>query len=369
MAKLKRSIAPLRGKENIMKKTTKNISQRGKENTKKRPLLINLTKNGHFKNYFKTCKPALKSLLKAFLPLPDKSSIQEVTLLDSLLPNLTTEEKDSIMDLRLQLNTGELVNVEMQAFPHKGFSERILFYWAKNYISQLNKGEQYKKLCPSYSLIFSKFDLFPRYRSDDLSKQPISGSANRFSGVRSERACNSFSIRSDKAPHFCFNKDLRFVIVELSKFQAEENVRSLVDFQDIWCYILKESRKMGQQEFKELSGRGPEMEEAMTYLRKFSEEEQRQILREAREKNLRDQVAREDYVFDQGKEEGREEGRLQGKEEGREEGRLQGKEEGRLQGKEEGRKEIALNMIQNKMETSVISKITGLSEKEIKSLK
>ena len=37
---------------------------------------------------------------------------------------------------------------------------------------------------------------------------------------------------------------------------------------------------MGQQEFKELSGRGPEMEEAMTYLRKFSEEEQRQILRE-----------------------------------------------------------------------------------------
>ncbi len=327
-----------------MKKANKKI-RKNKENIENCSFLISLTKNGHFKSYFKTCKPALKSLLKAFLPLPDKSSIQEVTLLDSLLPNLTKEEKNSIMDLRLQLNTGELVNVEMQAFPHKGFSERILFYWAKNYISQLKKGGKYKKLCPSYSLIFSTFDLFPRYRTGDLSQKPISGSTNSFSGVSSGMACNSFSIRSDKPPHFCFNRDLRFVTVELSKFRTEGNVCTLVDFQDIWCYILKESRKMGQQEFKELSGRGPELEEAMAYLRKFSEAEQRQILSEAREKNRRDQVAREDYVFDQGK------------------------EEGIQKGKEEGRKEIVLSMIQNKMEASIISKITGLSEKEIKNLK
>ncbi len=50
----------------------------------------------------------------------------------------------------------------------------------------------------------------------------------------------------------------------------------------------------------------------MTYLRKFSEAEQRQILKEAREKNRRDQVAREDYVFDQGLEKGRKEGRAEG---------------------------------------------------------
>ncbi len=154
------------------------------------------------------------------------------------------------------------------------------------------------------------------------------------------KACNSFSIRSDKPPHFCFNRDLRFVTVELSKFQAKGNVHTLVDFQDIWCYILKESRKVGQQEFKELSGRGPEMEEAMTYLRKFSEEEQRQILREAREKNRRDQVAREDYVFDQGKEEGM----------------------------QKGMQKVALNILKSNFKPSVISNITGLSKNEIKKL-
>ncbi len=351
-----------------MKNTNNNI-KRDKKNTKKRPLLVNLTKNGHFKNYFKTCKPALKSLLKAFLPLPDKSSIQEVTLLDSLLPNLTKEEKNSIMDLRLQLNTGELVNVEMQAFPHKGFSERILFYWAKNYISQLKEGEKYKTLRPSYSLIFSKFDLFPRYRTGDLSQKPISGSANSFSGVRSGKACNSFSIRSDKAPHFCFNRDLRFVTVELSKFQSGGDMSTLVDFQDIWCYILKESRKMGQQEFKELSGRGPELEEAMTYLRKFSEAEQRQILREAREKNRRDQVAREDYVFDQGLEEGMAKGMAKGRKEGMEKGRKEGMEKGRKEGMEKGMEKVALNMLKSNFKLSVISNVTGFSKQKIKKLK
>ena len=320
-----------------MKKTNKNTTQRGKENKENRSLLISLTQNGHFKSYFKNCEPALKSLLKAFLPLPDKSSIQKVTVLDSFLPNLTPEEKSSIMDLRLQLNTGERVNVEMQAFPHRGFSERILFYWAKNYISQLKKGEEYEKLCPSYSLIFSQFNLFPCYGSRDLSKGHGSDSAKSFSGVRSGQACNSFSIRSDKAPHFCFNRDLRFVTVELSKFQAKGNMSTLVDFQDIWCYILKKSKKMGHKEFKELLGRGPEMEEAMTYLRKFSEAEQRQILSEAREKNRRDRIAREAYVFNQGK--------------------------------EEGMQQVALNMLKSNFKLSVISNVTGLSKEEIKKLK
>ncbi len=318
-----------------MKKINKKISQRGKKNTKKRSLLVSLTKNGHFKSYFKTCEPALKSLLKAFLPLPDKSSIKKVTILDSFLPNLTREEKSSIMDLRLQLNTGELVNVEMQAFSHKGFGERILFYWAKNYISQLKEGEDYKKLCPSYSLIFSECSLFPHYRIGDLSKRQ--DSARGFSGVRSGRACNSFSIRSDKAPHFCFNQDLRFVTVELSKFKSKGDMSTLVDFQDIWCYLLKESMSVGEKEFKELSGRGPEMEESMAYLRKFSEEEQRQILRDAREKNRRDRVAREDYVFDQGKEEGRE--------------------------------ELVIQMLKNGADINFVSKFTGLSKAEIKKLK
>ncbi len=158
-----------------------------------------------------------------------------------------------------------------------------------------------------------------------------------------------------------FNRDLRFVTVELSKFQSGGDMSTLVDFQDIWCYILKESRKMGQQEFKELSGRGPELEEAMTYLRKFSEAEQRQILREAREKNRRDQVAREDYVFDQGLEEGMAKGMAKG--------RKEGMAKGRSEGMAKGMAKVALNMLKSNFKLSVISNVTGFSKQKIKKLK
>ncbi len=160
------------------------------------------------------------------------------------------------MNLRLQLNTGELISVVIQAFLPKHFSERIVFYWAKHYVSQLTE-EDCTSISFSYSLIFSKFDLFPNQERN-------------FSGVSSGKPCNSFSFRPNKAPERFSFLDLQFVTVELSKFKSEGDMSTLVKFQDIWCYILKNSMKIGQEEFKELSGRAPEMEEAMAYLRKFS---------------------------------------------------------------------------------------------------
>ena len=116
----------------------------------------------------------------------------------------------------VQLDSGELVNVEMQAFPHSGFLERILLYWAKNYSSQLKSGEQYQKLCPVYSLIFSEFDLFSE--------------TNQF--------YNSFSIRRDTSPYFRFNQDLSLVTVELSKFKKKD-IPTLLDSREEWCSFFE----------------------------------------------------------------------------------------------------------------------------------
>ena len=133
--------------------------------------------------------------------------------------------------------------MEMQAFPHKSFTKRILLYLAKNYGSQLKTGEKYEKLCPAYSLIFSTYDLFSEI----------------------DRFYTSFSIRSDESPYFCFDEGLRIVTVELSKFKQRDPT-VLLDLREEWCYLLKESRKMGEREGKELSNKGREMEEAMFHL-------------------------------------------------------------------------------------------------------
>ena len=305
---------------------------------KHRSLFLNLTQDLMFKNYFKLNKNVLKSLLKAFLPLPKNSSIKEIVILDSLIPSLTSEEKSSLMDLRVQLDSGEFVNVEMQAFPHKSFTKRILLYWAKNYGSQIKVGEKYEKLYPAYSLIFSTFDLF----------------------CEAESFYTSFSIRSDKAPYFCFDGSLRLVTVELSKFKKREP-SALLDLREEWCYLLKESKTMGEREGKELSRKGQEMEEAMFHLKELSREEGLRLVEEAKDKAWKDQMAREDDSFNRGIE--------QGKAEGIERGIEQGIERGIEQGIERGKKELIMNMLKNEMEISFISKITDFSEEEINKLK
>ena len=285
--------------------------------TKSRSLFLNLTQDLMFKNYFKLNKNVLKSLLKAFLPLPENIPIKEIVILDSLIPSLSQEEKSSLMDLRVQLGSGEFVNVEMQAFPHKNFTKRILLYWAKNYGSQIKTGERYEKLCPAYSLIFSTFDLFPKTKN----------------------FYTSFSVRSDLSPSFCFNKDLRLVTVELSKFN-KENPEALLDLREEWCYLLKESWRMGEQDGKTLSKKNREMEEAMVHLKELSRDEGLRLVEEAREKAWKDQAAREDDSFNKGKEEGR----------------------------VEGKRDLIINMLKNGMDMSLISKFTGFSKEEITKL-
>ena len=357
---------------------------------KNRPLFINLTRDIMFKTYFKKNKTVLKSLLQTFLPLPkDHAPIQHITVLDSFLSNLNPEEKNSIMDIRVQLGTGELLNVEMQTVPHPAFTERILLYQAKNYSSQLKSGQKYEKLCASYSLIFSTFDIFPAHRD----------------------FYNSFSIRSDRKPHFPFNGDLRLVTVELGKFRKRE-VEDLVDFREKWCYLLKESSFMGEEEGRWFSRSG--MEEAMSHLKELSREEQFRILEEAKEKNWRDEQARMDHAKDQGFERGlkqgmeeamshlrelsREEqfrileeakeknwrdeqaridhatnqGLQKGLKQGIEQGIEQGLERGLKQGLKQGmkqKKQMVIRMLQNGLNTDLVSKISGLSKQEINALK
>ena len=57
------------------------------------------------------------------------------------------------------------------------------------------------------------------------------------------------------------------------------------------------------------------------------------------------------------------------KEKGRWEGRKEGIKEGRREGRQERDKEVILNMLKEKADIVFISKVTGLSEKEIKKLK
>ena len=69
------------------------------------------------------------------------------------------------------------------------------------------------------------------------------------------------------------------------------------------------------------------------------------------------------------RDQGYRDGLSQGKAEGKAEGFSQGKVEGREEGINERNIEIAKNLLRNKVDISIIASSTGLTEKEINSLK
>ncbi len=358
-------------------------------NTKKtQNQFLNLTQDLMFKIYFSKDKQVLLSLLKTFLPLPPGKTIknisfleikeqkthsktesyrkqgenapltqtkQKITVMDSsLYPDIATN-KQIVMDLRVQLNTGEKINVEIQSVFKKGFLNRVLFYWARLYTENLRKAEDYHHLCPAYSLIFTDFAVF-------------APKEDRYKTIDTSSIITSFSLRSDKEPHFMLNDQLKIVFVELSKFNTSLdniNLPDLFDFQKLWCYILKRSRSISKRECEILSKKGEEMKRAIEHLQNLSQDEEVRRWEEAREKFIRDQRAEKAYAFDEGLE--------KGIQQGKEEGRKQGKEEGRKQGKEEGmqkaKQELIKNMIKEGVSITTVSKITNWPEKKIQKLK
>ena len=256
---------------------------------------------------------------------------QQLISLDSALYPSSFSKKQITLDLRLKLNTGENINVEMQSLSQKAFLERILFYWARLYTEDLKRGEGYEKLYPAYSLVFTDFDVLPLRLTDYI---------------------NSFSIRLDKQPYEELTNHLKIVIVELSKFKYE-NIQNL-DKKGSWCYVLKESERIGEKELEILKKKG--LGGAMALLKNVSESDRLRYEQESRDKFMFDLHWDKIYKFEEGKKEGIEEGLQKGIEKGLQKG-------GQLK-----EKEIVLSMLENGFDLDSISKVTKLSKEEIKNL-
>ena len=280
-----------------------------------------------FKNFFKNHQEALISLLQSFLPLPEPRIIKKAEILDSFLPDGANPsgKKQSLLDLRLKLDNGDFVNVEMQLHEHPSFVERMIFYGCKSYFTQLGEGEQYKELHPSYSLVFCDFELFKHDEEDR------------------KRFYRSCTIREDHYPNRVVSRHFRIVFVELSKLEKE--IENLVDNKEAWCYVLKHLHEMGEEEKRLFASKNKQMEEIMDWTRKLTLEESAQIFAEDEEKRRRDRFAQDEFVFEKGKKQGLE------------------------KGIEKGRMELISNMLKKEADFSVISKLTGLSIEELKKLK
>ena len=88
----------------------------------------------------------------------------EFKLEDSTIYPEEPDKKMVVMDLKVKLGSGESINIEVQTSHQHGFTQKILFYLAKLFTADLQKGKDFDKIQPAYSLVFTTFSLFDEFK-------------------------------------------------------------------------------------------------------------------------------------------------------------------------------------------------------------
>ena len=159
-------------------------------------------------------KERLISFLNSIVYADESEKIIDLTILDPYnIPKLKGM-KDTYVDVKAKLDNDTKVIIEMQILPHEGLEKRILYNMAKNYSSQLVKGDKYQLLNPVIALTIVNFTMF-----DDLS------------------SCVSRFKLLEKTKFTDYSDDFELIFVELPKFNKELN--ELVNIEDEWIWFVK----------------------------------------------------------------------------------------------------------------------------------
>ena len=124
-------------------------------------------------------KDVLQDLLECILDIPPET-IAGLELLDKEFQKELLSEKLGILDIKLRLNDGTFVNIEIQNNWHFDFPERTLYYWSKMYNENIKQGQDYTKLpkCITINLIGRGFNKNKRLHNKYLvlekdTKEPL----------------------------------------------------------------------------------------------------------------------------------------------------------------------------------------------------
>lgn len=293
---------------------------------------------------------------------------EEINLEDTpILERDLLEKKMGALDVKVVANKYNNIDIEMQVVKSEYIADRILWYWSKMYAGSLDKGESYNSTKRAICILLADFNL-----------ENLKG-VSKFHTI--------WNIREEKYRNMILTDKLEIHIIELEKL---ENNINLEDFKNLleWCEFIKNPGKVGNS----IMGENEYIKRAREELEKISQDDRERRLAELRDKAIMDEIAIRDSGFKEGYEEGKasgvkagieaglqegmkqgiQEGKKQGLQEGKkqglQEGKAQGLEEGLIKGKKENQIEIAKKMIKENMDVAIISKLTELSESEIKEL-
>ncbi len=286
---------------------------------------LNPRNNVAFKKIFGTekNKDILIHFLNDVIVTGTKGIIKQVTLLNPVQQPEIAHKKQSIVDVLCEDENGTQYIVEMQVAKVGGFEKRAQYYAAKAYASQADKGNSYEHLKEVIFLAITEYTMFP--------KKPH---------------YKSVHVILDQNSHERDLQDFSFTFLELPKFKKVA-ISELKTYEEKWCYFFKYAHD-GESIESILADSDEVIKKAYHELEAHNWTNAELSAYEAEEKSARDAKAREEYV--------------------KQEGIEQGKREGFQEGEAKGKLDIAKKMLQEGFEPSVISKFTDLSIQDIEKL-
>ncbi|MBN1962724.1 MAG: Rpn family recombination-promoting nuclease/putative transposase, partial [Deltaproteobacteria bacterium] len=97
-----------------------------------------------FKLLMQQEKSLLQSMIETIVKLP--APIESLEVLNPEIPKAIGIDKGVILDVRVSLANRARFDVEMQSQLPDGINSRFLYYWAKEYCSELSRGDDYVDL-------------------------------------------------------------------------------------------------------------------------------------------------------------------------------------------------------------------------------
>ena len=258
-------------------------------------------------------KDLLMDFLNAVFEQKGHELVVEIELFNPFNLRSVRESKESILDVRARDSRGRWLNIEIQIDRDGSYANRSLYYWAKSYTAQLGTGEGYEALNPAVCINLLGFELFPQ--------------------LPGYHSC--FQVREVDQPEYVLSEHLQIHFIELPK-NPLERANEVRDALDRWCYYFEHEGSVEESEMTVLLDENKAIRKAHEVYREFTADAELMDMVEAREKWLKDVNTR-----------------------------LASAER---QGMQKNARETARRMIDEGFEAATISRITGLSEDEIRTL-
>ena len=237
------------------------------------------------------------------------------------------DAKLSRLDIACELDTGELVDVEVQVINYNNMQRRTLFYWARLYLLSLTRGEGYNLLRPAITINLLAFELLPQ-------EEPVA-------------MYSIYNIENGDR----LNNDMELHFIELPKYikAPHKTIRESSKMERWLAYF---ANRLTSEEKEELAMSEPAIREAMEAEKIFMSNPDDYL------RYVNRQMALMDYRS------GLEAAALEGIKRGVD----QGRREGRTEGRQQGIAHIAMNMLRAGTPIATVAQMAELPEAVIRKM-